>query len=631
MGGPESNPDLVRETRTADDGRELEIWRDTSFAGTVPTMFWSRVERYGDRIAMREKDFGIWQDVSWRTFGEKARHTGLALRSLGFGKGDVACILSNTIVEWMFADMGVLGVGGVCAGIYPTDAAEQVDYLVNDSGCKVMFVEDEEQLDKVLEVREQCPTLEQIVIFDMEGLRDFEDPRAMSYDDLLALGREQDELHPGAWAECLELAKPEDLAILVYTSGTTGPPKGAMISHHNLVFQCVNAPHVLSQGEDDERMAFLPLCHIAERIFVYGSLYTGTKLNFVENPETVPENAQEIQPTLFFSVPRVWEKFYSAISIALSDATFLQRWAYEKAIGIGFKRADRRLEGKKPGALLELAYRVGDALVLRNIRRFLGLDRCRWIGTGAAPISPDLIRWYLALGIDMVEGYGQTENTGIASMLQPADNKPGTVGRSVPYGEVKISGEGEILIRGEFVFMGYLNQPEKTAETIRDGWLHTGDVGEIDDEGFLRITDRMKDIIITAGGKNITPSEIENQLKFSPYIADAVVIGDKRKFLTCLVMIDHDNVVKYAQDHHVPFTNYQSLCAAEQIVELIHGQVEAVNAKFARVEQVKKFRLIDQELTPEDDELTPTMKLKRKFVNEKYRPLIDSMYGAKQA
>ena len=349
MGGPESNPDLVRETRTADDGRELELWRDTSFAGTVPTMFWSRVERYGDRIAMREKDFGIWQDVSWRTFGEKARHTGLALRSLGFGKGDVACILSNTIVEWMFADMGVLGVGGVCAGIYPTDAAEQVDYLVNDSGCKVMFVEDEEQLDKVLEVREKCPTLEQIVIFDMEGLRDFEDPRAMSYDDLLALGREQDELHPGAWAGCLELAKPEDLAILVYTSGTTGPPKGAMISHHNLVFQCVNAPHVLSQGEDDERMAFLPLCHIAERIFVYGSLYTGTKLNFVENPETVPENAQEIQPTLFFSVPRVWEKFYSAISIALSDATFLQRWAYGKAIGIGFKRADRRLAGKKPG------------------------------------------------------------------------------------------------------------------------------------------------------------------------------------------------------------------------------------------------------------------------------------------
>jgi long-chain acyl-CoA synthetase len=624
--GPVDEGGLIREEVTTDSGRVLEIYRDPEIGGTVATMFWHRVERFGYRTALREKDLGIWQTVTWRELGERARQCGMALRSLGFSKGDVACVLSNTVPEWLYADLGILGVGGVSAGIYPTDAAAQVEYLLDDSRCRVVFVEDEEQLDKVLEVRERCPALERIVIFDMEGLRDFDDQQAMNWESFLALGREHDRAHPGAWEECLALAAPEDLAILVYTSGTTGPPKGAMISHHNIVFQCTNGPRVLPQGEDDERLAFLPLCHIAERLFVYISLYRGVKLNFVENPETVPENAQEVQPTVFFAVPRVWEKLYSGIRIALSDATAFERWAYERAIAIGYRRAEKRLAGEPSGLFLELVFRCAYWLVLRNVRRFMGIDRCRWIGTGAAPIAPDLIRWYLALGIDMVEGYGQTENTGIAAITTPDRIEPGTVGRCVPYAEARISAEGEILLRGEHVFMGYLNKPERTAEAIRDGWLHTGDVGSIDEAGYLKITDRMKDIIITAGGKNITPSEIENQLKFSPYIADAVVIGDRRRYLACLIMIDHENVVKYAQDHHVPFTNYSSLCAATEVVELIQGVVDEVNARFARVEQIKKFRLIDQELTPEDDELTPTMKLKRKFVNEKYRDLIESMY-----
>jgi len=279
---------------------------------------------------------------------------------------------------------------------------------------------------------------------------------------------------------------------------------------------------------------------------------------------------------------------------------------------------------------LRLSAKAAYWLVFRNIRRMLGLDRVRIAFTGAAPIAPELIRWYLALGIDMREVYGQTENCGVATLMPNDHIKLGSVGKAAPWGEVKICPKGEILIRGDFLFMGYLNQPEKTAETIdAQGWLHTGDVGSIDNEGFVKITDRMKDIIITSGGKNITPSEIENQLKFSPYISDAVVIGDKRPYLTCLVMIDQENVEKFAQDYDIPFTNYASLCRASEIQDLIKAEIEAVNENFARVETIKKFHLIERQLTPEDEELTPTMKLKRSFVNKSYASEIEAMYGMK--
>jgi long-chain acyl-CoA synthetase len=346
----------------------------------------------------------------------------------------------------------------------------------------------------------------------------------------------------------------------------------------------------------------------------------------------VPENIREVQPTVFGAVPRVWERFYSAVMIALKDATPLERWAYGLAIRAGYRIADARLARRRPSPFERIAFALAYRLVLRNIRTMIGVDRCRWLFTGAAPISPDLIRWYLALGVSMYEVYGQTENAGLATVM-PADAiKLSTVGKSVPYGEVKISADGEILLRGDFVFMGYLNQPAKTAETIDgDGWLHTGDVGLIDNEGYVRITDRMKDIIITAGGKNITPSEIENQLKFSPYISDAVVVGDRRPYLTCLVMIDQENVEKFAQDQAIPFTNYASLCRAREVRDLIWSEIERVNGNFARVETIKRFHLIEQQLTPEDDELTPTMKLKRKFVNEKYRAEIEAMYRASAA
>jgi long-chain acyl-CoA synthetase len=599
---------------------------------TVPRMFWHGVQTRGPKTIFRQKSFGIWQSVTWAELGRAAREIGMGLVSLGYQPAEVVSILSNTNRDWMCADLGALGAAGVVNGIYPTDAASQVEYLLADSGSVYAFVEDEEQLDKMLEVRAKVPALRKIIVFDMEGLHDINDPQIISLEALRALGREHDAAHPDEWERRIGLRKPEDLAILVYTSGTTGKPKGAMISHQNIVVTCEGYQAGFPQGERDERMAFLPLCHIAERVGgEYHAIYSGAVLNFVENPDTVPENVREISPTVFTAVPRVWEKFYSGVLIRLKEAGRLQQWAYQAAIGIGYRQARLREERKAVPAGLGFAFWLARVLVLNNVRKVIGVHRAKFLVTGAAPISPDLVRWYMALGLDMVEVWGQTESCGAVTSNLGGAIKPGSIGPRMSHAEVKVSPEGELLVRGKTVFMGYLNQPEKTAETLKDGWLHTGDVGKVDDEGYFYITDRMKDIIITAGGKNITPSEFENQLKFSPYITDAVVIGEKRPYLTSLVMIDHENVEKFAQDNAIPFSNYMSLCRRPEVQELIQAEIDRVNKAFARVEQVKKFRLIEQKLTAEDEELTPTMKLKRKLVNEKYKSLIDSMYAKEAA
>ena len=598
-------------------------------ADTIARSFLKSVETRGDRPAIREKKFGIWQPTSWRGWLQISKDIAFGLHASGFRPGDVASIIANAVPEWVYADMGILCAGGVSSGIYPTDSSVQVEYLINDSSTKVIFAEDEEQLDKILSCRSRCPTLQKIVVFDMEGLSGFNDPMVLSLAEFMALGRNHEQDNQALWDEMIESRSASDLAILVYTSGTTGPPKGAMHSNRSVTHQMRHANDLFPSTDNEERLVFLPLCHVAERVGgYYVSLALGSVMNFAESPETVPDNLREVQPTAFLAVPRVWEKFYSGITIALKDATALQNWMYRNALAIGNRVTEYKLQGDTPPLLLRLANRAAYYLVFRNIRRMLGLDRCRLAFTGAAPIAPDLIRWYLALGIDMREVYGQTENCGVATVMPPDRIKLGSVGKAAPWGEVAISPQGEILIRGDFLFMGYLNQPEKTAETIdAKGWLHTGDVGSIDNEGFVRITDRMKDIIITSGGKNITPSEIENQLKFSPYVSDAVVIGDKRPYLTCLLMIDQENVEKFAQDHDIPFTNYASLCRAPEIQDLIQREIEAVNVNFARVETIKKFYLIERQLTPEDEELTPTMKLKRSFVNKRYAAEINAMYG----
>ncbi|MDP2023289.1 MAG: long-chain fatty acid--CoA ligase, partial [Hydrogenophaga sp.] len=508
---------------------------------TIPAMFWNAVQKRGPNVWMRQKEFGIWRSWSWNQTAEAVREIAHGLMALGFAPHETASILSNTTVEWVLADLAVLSAGGVSNGIYPTDAADQVQFLCEDSGTTVLFVEDDEQLDKVLEVRQNLPRLKKIVVFDMEGLHELNDPQVISLDALREFGRTHAKTHAGEMETRVAACRPEDLAILVYTSGTTGKPKGAMHSHQGLVYTVRGYNTLIARDEHDECMCFLPLCHIAERMGgEYFSLYTGAKLNFVENPETVPENVREIAPTVFTAVPRVWEKFYSGVMITLKEASQLQQAAYAWAIGIGQRVAELVMAGQPVPGGLRVQFRLARLLVLDNVRKLIGIHRARFLVTGAAPISPDLVRWYLALGVPMLEVWGMTETCGASTGI-PADRiKPGSIGPAASYNEVRLDPQtSEILVRGPNVFMGYLNLPEKTAETIdADGWLHTGDVGVVDEEGFFRITDRMNDIIITAGGKNITPSELENELKFSPYVTDAVVIGDKRAYLTVIIMID---------------------------------------------------------------------------------------------
>ena len=596
---------------------------------TLVELFWNAVAARGDRTWLREKRLGLWQARSWRDVGTRVRRIAMGLAALGFAPGDTASILSNTVVDWVETDLGILSAGGVSNGIYPTDAAPQVEFLCADSSTRILFVEDDEQLDKALEVRSRLPRLDWIVVFDMDGLRRFEDPRVMSLATLCDRGDAHDRANPGLFEARCAARGPDDLAILIYTSGTTGKPKGVMHSHRSLVYGVRGYDTAIRQDEDDERMCFLPLCHVAERVVgVYAAMHTGAKLNFVENPDTVPENIREIAPTVVGAVPRVWEKFYSAVTIAVAEAGWIQQRAYRWAIGTGGAVADRVLAGQPVPTSLRVRFRIARWLVLDNVRKLIGIHRARVAVTGAAPISPDLIRWYLSLGLPMLEVWGQTETGGVSTWMPYDRIRPGSIGVATSYNEVRVDPQtGELLVRGPNVFMGYLNQPERTRETIdADGWLHTGDVGRVDADGYFSISDRMKDIIITAGGKNITPSEFENELKFSPYVTDAVLLGDRRAYLTALVMIDHENVEKFAQDNDVPFTTYASLTRAPQVRELIQREIDKVNAKFARVEQVKSFRLIENRLTAEDEELTPTMKLKRRLVQQKYADLIESMY-----
>lgn len=595
---------------------------------TIGQLFQKRCADLGQRTAHREKDFGIWKSFSWADYWQHAKWIGLALRQLGLNRGEVVSILSEDRKEWAWFDLGIQCVGGITSGVYTTDSASQLQYLVTDSDSRFLIVENEEQLDKFLEVEDALPSLQKVIILDDEGLHDLNHPRCMMIADLYALGQQAEAQDSDLFEAEIEKTTPQDTALLIYTSGTTGQPKGAMLSNENILAAIESGARALPTLETDEQLCFLPLCHILERdVSIYFPLAGKCTVNFAESPETVFANLQEVSPTTFTAVPRVWEKIYSQVLIMAQEATPAGRAAFGLALKAGMARAEYIHRGEPVPAGVAARFWLWDRLVLRNLRRMLGMDRLRRGGTGAAPISGELLRWYWAIGVPLVEGFGMTETAGIASLNTPEINKIGTIGQPVIGNDLRIAEDGEIQIKGLNVFQGYWRNNAKTAETFTaDGWLRTGDMGHLDEDGFVSITGRLKDIIITAGGKNITPAEIESRLKFSHYISDAVIIGDRRKFLTALIMIDQENVEKLAQDRKIPFSNFASLCAAPQIRELISQEVAAVNKEFARVEQIKDFRLIDVLLTAEDDELTATMKLKRGFVEKKHAHLIEDMY-----
>ena len=596
-----------------------------TMATTLPELFFEQAAARGDRVALRRKEYGIWHRISWRQYGQRVRETAAAMISMGIAPGDRVAILGDNRPEWLFCHLAAMTAGGVTCGVYSTNAPEQVAYVVGHSESRLLFVENEEQVDKVLQIYSQLEKLDKVVVWDPKGLWGFEHEGIVFYDEFLERGAQHLREHPDCIAERMSAIDPGQTAMMIYTSGTTGRPKGAMISHRNILGLTGAFTGAVPFRAEDELLSYLPLAHIYENFLsVFLAIFSGATVNFVESMETLPQNLREVSPTVFASVPRIWEKFMSMVEIRMSDSTLLKRALYRLAVSVGLNYV-RSSNGSGHNFFWSLAYWPLYSLVLCHLKRQLGLERIRYGVCGAAPASPELFEFYNALGVPLREGYGQTESTGVIAIQQLQEPRWGFVGKPLPGVEVRIAEDGEILARGENVFQGYYKNPELTAETIRDGWLHTGDVGALED-GHLKILDRKKDIIITAGGKNITPAFIENKLKFSAYIQDAVVVGDGRKFLTALILIDEDNVNKFAQDQRIPYTTFEDLTRNPEIIKLIEREVAAVNRNLSRVESIKKFALLPRRFYEEDGDVTPTKKVKRAFLEKRYGDLIDSLY-----
>jgi long-chain acyl-CoA synthetase len=597
---------------------------------TPQKVFLARCSAWANKPALRHKRRGLWQTVRWSDYLANARAIGLALAAMGLQRSDTICVLSENRPEWLYADMGAQCMGLVGNGIYPTASPEQVAFILQHSRARVLFVENQEQLEKVLSVRSTCPDLQRMVVLEHDGLRALNDKSVVFFDDLLAQGKVLAKTQSGLFEQRIAQSMPSDTAFLVYTSGTTGQPKGAMVSNRNLVFQLGQALSYLNAEVGDRSLSFLPLCHIAERMASsYNPLAVGLVVHFPENAGTVFNDLREVAPHVLFAPPRFWEKMYSQIDLFMRDAVTPARWVYKRALVTNKIEVDTRLAGtyREPSVLQGLQNQLQNFCAFRNLKIFLGLQNVKTALTGAAPVPADLIKWFLSIGIELREAFGMTETCGFCTATPAGRIKLGSAGKAGAGTDIKIGSENEILVRGPNVFAGYWRDTDKTSEAIdADGWLHTGDCGEVDADGYLAITGRIKDIMITSGGKNISPVQIENLLKFSPYITDAVAVGDGRNFVSALIMIDQEHVARFAQEKQVSYTDFASLTCAPEVIALVGQQVDSANAQLARVEQVKEFRIISELLGAEDEELTPTMKLKRQVIAKKYASLIDSMY-----
>jgi long-chain acyl-CoA synthetase len=610
-------------------------------ATTIATRIRDRARSTPDVVALREKDFGIWQEISWSGYWEHSTEVAHALLALGVEVGDRVALHSENRREWLYSDIAAVSVRAATVGLYPTNPTAEVKHMIADSGAKVLIAEDQEQVDKALEVIDDCPDLEWIVYVEPRGIRGkYQHAKLLYWNDFLAGGAQHRAANPDAVERRMAEATTDDLITLIYTSGTTGPPKGVMLSVGNVEF-CID---VLINGggfadpppgPQDSVLSYLPLCHVAERIYsVWFSAASGITVNFAESIDTVPQNLAEVQPTILFGVPRIWEKLAAGVTIRMNSASRLKKAAF----GVAMKLADgvgRDLvaNGGVPTTSTRIRYAIAWLIALRPLKKRVGLSKVRYAASGAAPIAPEVLQFFMGIGVPMHEVYGMSENSAVASANRYGRVKLGTVGEPHPGIGLRIDPEtGEIQTKHPAVFVGYWGLPEKTQETFtEDGWLKTGDVGVMVDGTHLKITDRMKDIIITAGGKNISPSEIENSLKASPFIKEAVVIGDKRKYLTALVGIELDTVGDWAQRRKMPFTTYRDLSEKPEVIELIQGIVRQTNEKFSRVEEVKKFRMMTKELDHEDGELTATQKVKRSSIERLFEDLIESMYAGKPA
>ena len=589
------------------------------------------------QIAMREKDFGIWREHAWGDIWETIELSAHGLLALGVTPGDRVSIHAEDRPEWIILDLATVAIRAITVGLYPTNPSAEVEYVLDDSGAVVHLVEDQEQADKVFGIdRSKIPAVRTLIFLEPRGLVGAEDDRLLFWENFLELGRKHREENPGAVAALMAQAKDDDVMTLVYTSGTTGPPKGAMLTNKNAAFSIdviVNCKDRVPGGPpraSDQIVTYLPLCHVAERIFsTWTFVSTGAVLNFAESIEVVNDNLREVQPTIFFAVPRIWEKLHATALIKGNDASWVKKRFLRFGLNLGRRIGKTKVANGGDHTIgSRLLYMVGWVLVFRAMRERLGLRRVRYAGSGAAPIAPEVLEFFIGIGVPVYELYGMTENAAVATANFVGRMKLGTVGEPYPGIGFRLDPTTkEIQVKHDGVFAGYWNKPEKTRDTFtEDGWLMTGDVGEMVDGTHVRIVDRTKDIIITSGGKNISPSEIENHLKTSPYVREAMVIGDGRKFLSAIIGIELETVGNWALHKGLPYTTYRDLSEKPEVIELIRGVVDETNERFARVEHVREFRLIPKELDHEDGELTATQKIKRSAMMQRFGDLVESMY-----
>jgi long-chain acyl-CoA synthetase len=595
---------------------------------TLPKLLRARAREAPRALALREKEFGIWQRVTWDHYLGHVRRFCLGLVSMGLQKGDKVAILSENCREWVWAELAAMSASAVGVGVYPTSPAQEVRYVLAHSEATVVVCEDQEQVDKVLEVAAELPRVRHVVVADTRGLRRYRDPRLVSFEEVERRGAEHQRQHPALFDALVDATVSEEVCFFIYTSGTTGHPKGAMITHRNVLAQALAAAEATGARPGDEVVSYLPLCHVAEQIFsVFLPLQLGMKVNFAESIRTIQEDLREIAPSVFLGVPRIWEKLQASIVVKMGEASRWRRALFGWALAVGRRHAEVLLSGRRPGPGLRALRLAAYVLVLRALQNFVGLRRARLTFSAAAAVSPEVLRFFHAIGVPVREGYGMTECTGFSFVQREGEVRLGTVGRALPALEFRLAPDGELLKRGETIFAGYYRDPEATAAAVREGWLHSGDVAELDPDGQLRIVDRKKAIFVTAGGKNVSPSLVENALKVSPYVKEAVVVGDGEKFLAALVQIDFENVGQWATERRLPYTNFKSLTRLPEVRELVAAEIDRTNEGLAPVEQVRGFRLLDKELDHDDNEVTATMKVRRKTIYEKFAPLIAELYG----
>lgn len=592
---------------------------------TLPQMLRAHARQRPNDLGLRQKDFGIWQPISWADYYRRACHFGLGLKALGIQPGGHVAILSENRAEWVIGQMGIGIIQAICVGVYPTSPWSEVAYILEHSDTELVICEDQEQTDKIIEAWPELPKLRQNVVIDMKGLRHYQRDRLTSFEEIEKLGADYQQQHPELVDQLLDSQRMDDTALMIYTSGSTGRPKGAMISWGNLHAAAPGLIDLLGLGTKDSSLSYLPLCHVAEQAFTnIGPLYVGSTVSFGESLRTVQEDLREIAPTFFLGVPRIWEKLHASIYIKMQETGRFRQalfaWAMRACEPLAAKTREQRSLRER------VTFTVCYLLIFRALQNYIGLRRCRIAMTGAAAIAPEILRFFRIIGVPLVEIYGLTETTGVVTGQRPEQAVLGSVGKAVLGTEVRLGEHDEILIRGGLVFKGYYKNDAATAESIRDSWLHTGDVGAWID-GQLRIIDRLKDIMITAGGKNLSPSEIENTMKASPYIKECMILAEGRRYVAALIQIDFETTAKWAEQQGLAYTTFRSLAEHPRINSLIQEEVDKGNARLAQVAQIKRFHLLTKELDHDDDEVTATMKVRRSSIYKKYGDVIEALYG----